>query len=94
MYTLIKQCNSGWKMTLFTAKLVSNKPCFYHDTFFATRTRVPGKNEKSVMLPDLSVLMRRSMLRLLATGDIGMSWLLWLTSTDNRVSASDAVSRL
>ncbi len=31
MYNLIKQCNSGWKMTPFTVKLVSNKPCFCHD---------------------------------------------------------------
>ncbi len=40
MYNLIKQCNSGWKMTPFALQLVSNKPCFYHDIFFATRTRV------------------------------------------------------
>ncbi len=68
MYNLIKQCDSGWK---FAAKLVSNKPCFYQDIFFAIRTRV----EKSVTLSVLSVLIGRSMLRFLATGDIGMSWL-------------------
>ncbi len=37
-------------MTPFVAKLVSNKPCFYHDTFFATGTRVSRKNLKSVTL--------------------------------------------
>ncbi len=40
MYNLTKQCDSGWKMTPFAAKLVSNKLCFYHDIFFATGTRV------------------------------------------------------
>ncbi len=56
MYNLIEQCNSCWKMT----PLVSNKSCFYHNIFFATRTRVSA-----------------------------------LTSLcNNRVSASDTVSRL
>ncbi len=36
MYILIKKCNSGWKVTPFGAKLVSNKPCLYHGIFFAT----------------------------------------------------------
>ncbi len=36
MYNLIKQCNSGWKMTPFAAKLASNKLCFYHEIFFFT----------------------------------------------------------
>ncbi len=35
-------------MTPFTAKLVSNKPCFYRDIFFATRMRVSQESEKSV----------------------------------------------
>ncbi len=75
MYNLIKRCNSGWKMTPFDAKLVSNKSCFYHDIFFATRTRVPWKNEKSVILSVLSVLICRSMLPFLATGDAITCWL-------------------
>ncbi len=66
MYNLIKQCNSGWSMTPFAAKLVSNKCCFYHDIFFATNTRVLWKDEKPV---SLSILI----LRLLVTGDIGTS---------------------
>ncbi len=66
--------NSGWKMTPFADKLVSNKSCFHHDIFFATRTRV-GKNEKSVTLSVLSVLIGRSTLHFLATGDVSMSWL-------------------
>ncbi len=74
MYNLIKQCNSGWKMTPFTAKLVSNKSCLYHDIFFATGTRVSQKNEKSVTLSVLSVLIRRSMLHFLVRGDVSMSW--------------------
>ncbi len=73
MYNLIKQCNSGWKMTPFTAKSVCNKPYLYHDIFFATGTRVLQRNEKSVMLSVFSVLICWSTLRLLATGDIGMS---------------------
>ncbi len=72
MYNLIKQCNSGCKVTTFTAKLVSSKSCFYHDIFFDTGTRVSRKNEKSVMV---SVLIGRSTLHLLATGDVGTSWL-------------------
>ncbi len=75
LYNLIKQCNSGWKMTPFAAKLVSNKACFYHDIFFATRTRVSQKNEKSVIISVLSVLIHQSTLHFLATGDIGTSWL-------------------
>ncbi len=74
-YNLIQQCNSGWKMTPFAAKLVSDKPCFCHDIFFATGTRVLGKNEKSVTLSVLSVLIRWSMLHFLATGNVGTSWL-------------------
>ncbi len=50
MFNLIKQCNSGWKMTPFDAKLVSNKPCFYHEIFFAAGTRVSWKNKKSVYM--------------------------------------------
>ncbi len=64
-----------WKMTPFASKLVSNKPCFYQDIFFATGTRVSWKNEKSVMLSVHSVQICRSMLRFLATGDVGTSWL-------------------
>ncbi len=75
MYNLIKQCNSGWKITPFAAKLVSNKPCFYQDIFFATRTRVSRKNEKPVTLSVLSVLNRRSTLCVFATGNVGTSWL-------------------
>ncbi len=56
MTHLIKQCNRGWKMTPFAVKSVSNKSCFYCDFFFATRTRVSQKNEKSLMLSVLSVL--------------------------------------
>ncbi len=48
-----------------TPKLVSNKPCFYHEIFF----------EKSVVLSVLSVLIEQSMLRFLATGDVSTSWL-------------------
>ncbi len=59
MYNLIKSCNSGWKMTPFAAKLVSNRPCFYHDSIFATGTRVSWKNGTSVTL---SVLIGRSAL--------------------------------
>ncbi len=73
MSYLIKQCNSGLKMTPFTAKLVSNKPCFNHDIFFATKMRVSRKNEKSVTLSVLSVLIRWSTMRFLATGDVGTS---------------------
>ncbi len=40
MCNLIKQCNSGWQMTPFAAKLISIKTCFYHDIFFATETTV------------------------------------------------------
>ncbi len=74
LHNLIKQCNSGWKMTPITAKLVSNKPCFYHVIFFDTKTKVLRKNEKSIKLSVLSVLIPRSTLNLLATGDIGTSW--------------------
>ncbi len=75
MYNMIKQCNIHWKMTPFAAKLVSSKPCFYHEIFFATGTRVSKKNEKSVTLSVLSVLIGRSTLCFLATGDVGTSWL-------------------
>ncbi len=47
MYNLIKQCKSGWKMTPFAVKLISNKPCFCHDVFFATGMKVLWKNKKS-----------------------------------------------
>ncbi len=57
-------------MTLLTAKLVSNKPRFYHDIIFATRTRVSGKKAKSVTL---SVLIHLSTLCLLVTGNVGTS---------------------
>ncbi len=60
-------------MTPLVAELVSNKPCFYHDIFFATGTRVLWENEKSEMFSVLSVLICRPTLHLLATGDIGMS---------------------
>ncbi len=75
MYNLIKQCNSGWKMTPFAAKLVSNKLCFYHNIFFAAKARVSWKNERSVTLSVLCVMIGRSALRFLATGDVGTSWL-------------------
>ncbi len=75
MYELIKQCNSGWKMTPFAAKLASNKPCFHHDIFFATGTKVLRKNENSLTLSQLSVLIGRSTLRFLVTGDVCASWL-------------------
>ncbi len=75
MYDLIKQCNSGWKRTSFAAKLVSNGSCFYGDIFVATGMKVLWKNEKSFMLSVLSVLIGRSTLRFLVTGDVGMSWL-------------------
>ncbi len=52
---------------LLVDKLVSNKPYFYHDIFFATEMRVSCKNV-------LSVLIGWSMLHLLATGDVSMSW--------------------
>ncbi len=72
-YNLIKQCNSnGYKMMPLADKLV-NKPCFYHEIFFATRTRVSQKNEKSVTLSVLSVLIGWSTLRFLATGDVSTS---------------------
>ncbi len=71
---LIKQCNSGWKMTPFAAKLVSNKAFFSH-IFFAIGTRVLWKNEKSVTLSVLSVVIGRSSLRFLVTGDVSTSWL-------------------
>ncbi len=58
---------SGWKMTPFAAKLISNKSCFCHDIFFATGTRVPQKNEKSVAFFVLSVLIGWSKLRFLVT---------------------------
>ncbi len=48
MYNLIKQCNSDWKMTLFAAKLVSSKPCFYHDILFSTGRRVFAKKWKII----------------------------------------------
>ncbi len=60
-------------MTPFAAKLVCSKPCFYHDTFFAAGTRVAQTKGKSVMLSVLSVLIRWSALRFLATGDFGTS---------------------
>ncbi len=60
-------------MTSSAAKLVSSKPCFYHKIFFATGTRISRKNEKSVTLSVLSVLIGRSMLRFLVTGDLGTS---------------------
>ncbi len=41
-------------MTPFAAKLASNKPCFYHDIFFATWMRVSHRDEKSVTLSVLS----------------------------------------
>ncbi len=69
MYNLIEQCNSGWKVAPFTAKLVSNMPCFYHEIFFAIGTRVLHKNEKSVTLSILSVPIRQSTLCFLTTGD-------------------------
>ncbi len=59
MYNLIRQCNSGGKMTPFAAKLVSNKPCYI---FFATRSKVSQKN----VLSELSVLIGRSILHFLA----------------------------
>ncbi len=62
-------------MTPFAAELVSDKPCFYHDIFFAIGTRVLQKNGKSLTLSVLSVLIHRYMLRLSATGEVGMSWL-------------------
>ncbi len=37
MNNLIKECNSGWKMTPLAAKLVSNEPCFYNDVFFVEK---------------------------------------------------------
>ncbi len=83
-------------MTSFAAKLVSNQPCFYSDIFFASRMRVSWKN----VLFALSVLIGWSLLHLLATGDVSVSWLAartlrtWLASADFRVSASDTISRL
>ncbi len=67
---------------------------FYH-IFFATRTRVSLKNALSV----LSVLISRSMLHFLVTGDVGMSWLsVGALRSDSplltRVSAGDTISRL
>ncbi len=50
MYNLIKQSNSGLKIKPFADEMVSNKLCFYHEIFFATRTRVSWKIEKSVTL--------------------------------------------
>ncbi len=75
MYDLIKQCNSGWKMTPLAAELVSNKPCFYSHIFFATGTRVSQKSEKSVTASVLSILIGWSMLHFLATDDVSMNWL-------------------
>ncbi len=72
MYNLIKQHNSGWKMTPYAAKLVSNKPCLYHDIFFATWTRFLWKSQ---CFSVLSVLICRSPLCFLARGDLGTSWL-------------------
>ncbi len=60
-------------MTPFAAKLVSSELCFYRDIFFATRTRVSWKIEKSVTLSELSGLIGRSMLHFLATGDVSSS---------------------
>ncbi len=58
MYNLVKQCNIGWKMTSFAAKLVSNKPCFYHDIVFANRMRqVSRKHEKSLTLSVYAALL-------------------------------------
>ncbi len=73
MYNLTKQCNTGWKMTPIAAKLVSSELCFYHDIFFANRTRILPKNETSVTLSVLSVLTGWTMLRFLATGDVSTS---------------------
>ncbi len=75
MYNLIKQCNSGWKMTPFTAKLVSSKLCFYYDVFFVTGTKISQKKDKSVMLSVLAVRIRRSTPRFLATSDVSTSGL-------------------
>ncbi len=60
-------------MTTFTAKLIFSKSCFYHDIFFATRTKVLWKNEKSAMLSVLAVLIGWSTLHFLVTGDVGSS---------------------
>ncbi len=51
------------------------------------------------LLPVLPVLIGLSMLHILATGDIGMSWLAvralrLLASADSRASASDTISQL
>ncbi len=51
--------------TFFAANLDFNKPCFYRETCFAAGTRVSLKNENSVTLSVLSVLIRRFTLRLL-----------------------------
>ncbi len=40
MYNLIKQCNSGWQITTFAAKLVSNKPRFYRNIVFITTMKI------------------------------------------------------
>ncbi len=62
------------KMTPFAAKLVSNKPCFYHAISLP-----PGpacrRTMKNQWLSLLSVLIGRSTLCILATGDVGTSWL-------------------
>ncbi len=67
MYSLMKKCNSGWKISPLAAKLVFYKPCIYHDIFFAG-TRVSQKNVHSALIG-------WSMLRFLATGGVGTSWL-------------------
>ncbi len=54
-------------MTPFAAKLVSSKPCFYHHIFFITGTRISRKNEKSMTLSVLSVLICWSTLRFFVT---------------------------
>ncbi len=97
MCNLIKQCNSGWKMTPFAAELLSNKSCFYQDICFATETKVWRRNEKSVTLSVLSVLIGRSMLHFLATGDVGTSWLAYCALTrlcQQQSVCSHTVSRL
>ncbi len=62
-------------MTPFAAKLVSIKPCLYHDIFFAKGMKVSQKNKQSKTLSVLSVRIGWSMLHLLVTGDVGASWL-------------------
>ncbi len=74
MYNLIKQCNRGWKMTPFRINWSPMSPIFTMIFSLPLRWGFCGKM-KNQWRSLYSVLICKSTLCFLATGDVDMSWL-------------------